>query len=495
MPVDASSGVPKIPKVLKKYKATARATRPEKSHFRRQLGAFVAKAWAAWALSHSGVAAALPVVIAWQVPLAQNETYVLEVAKDPGFGEIVHSGDMKAAAGTSYSWDAPGEGVYHWRLARPGTGGEGNAVITFVSGSFAAIDPGAPRERPARLTWQAEAGADRYKLYVVDGEGKARTMISTSPSFVVPSSDKALMIEVVPYSGSQRLFRHYHYNPTLALDPGTPPPPPPTPERAPVVAAPADAPAETPAPVEAAPAEPVVEAPAVARPRMHMVQVFGFAARESLELQKLEVDLADEAQVSGAGAGVWTNPIAGLVVGAQGTYHEHKATLTQEAILPGARTDMMAARYTVDLAIGWDVLSSFQSRWHRLVFAFAAAGTQLPFLPLDYESTSGDAPKLEKKALTLLGGSAAYGYFGDHVAAILEGGLLKDETDDASMTFQRLVFEIYLGERFAIQLGGFNRLTESARCHSSRDTCLIQGKSRVTAREAGGFLGVANVFK
>src|SRR5687768_7932150 len=64
----------------------------------------------------AGRAAAIPVTIAWDVPLNKGETYVLEVAKDPGFGEIALTTTVK---GTGHLWNAPGEAVYHWRLARP----------------------------------------------------------------------------------------------------------------------------------------------------------------------------------------------------------------------------------------------------------------------------------------------------------------------------------------------------------------------------------------
>src|SRR5690606_30237101 len=113
--------------------------------------------------------------------------------------------------GTGYVWDAPGEGVYHWRLRRPGAVGEGS---TFVSGSFAAVEAGVERAKPARLAWEPEPGADRYKLYVIDASQigvsapgalpTPRTMTTMEPSFVVPASERDLMIEVVPYSGSRR---------------------------------------------------------------------------------------------------------------------------------------------------------------------------------------------------------------------------------------------------------------------------------------------------
>lgn len=497
MTLDSSSGVPKIPKQSRNDKASGQTLGSRLALWAVTVGVFAL----------ASQAAALPVRIAWQVPLNRSEAYTLEVASDPGFSTIVHASEVRGSE--AYGWEAPGEGIYHWRLARPSQQGQGGDVITFVSGSFAAIDPKASRERQARLSWQPEEGADRYKLYVVDASGAARTMLSTAASFVVPKADQALMIEVVPYSGEQRLFRHYHFNPTLVLDSGFPASPSPVAVGAPaevspapaVAAAPASASEGAPSVVDAAegsepvpPLEPVPAATA-SRPRLHLVHVFGLAGEETLRLQKLDVDLKSRKAVYGGGAGVWSQPLGGLAVGAFATYHEHQGEARQEEALPGVQVPLASSRYTAEVTIGWDVLSALASRWHRLVVSFAAAGAQMPFLPLQFSSSSASAPKLEKKAISLLGGTVSYGYFGAHVAAIVDAGQLADATDDATMGFQRLVLEVYLSERLALHVGGLNRLTVAALCHEQRAICLAEGKARTTAREQAAFVGLGVVFR
>lgn len=486
MTLPCSSGAPKIPKQSKNDKAM-RGLRQWATPFLLACVLF----------GHASVGWALPVQIAWQVPLNKSETYTLEVASDPGFGTIVHKAQIQGS--TAYAWDAPGEAVYHWRLARPDQKGQGGDVVTFVSGSFVAIDPEAPREHPAHIAWEAQPGADRYKLYVIDGAGKARTMISTTASFVVPATDKALMIEVVPYSGSQRLFQHYHFNPTLTLDTGVlPPPPPPAPVVADVPAASESAtpPEVSPSPEVTPAEEPEQTAPAVvARPRVHLVHAYALSGRETLHLQKLDVNLEDTGPIKGGGAGVWTNPIDGLIVSASGSYHEHKADLKQADLFADQVIRLSSSRYTAEMTIGWDVLASFNSRWHRLIVSFAGVGTQLPYLPLSFDSQAGTPPKLGKKALTLLGGNLAYGYFGTHVAAIVDAGMAQAETDDVKIAHQSLLLEFYVSERTALHVGAMNRLTESARCDPNRDTCLTEGKAHTTSKEAFAMVGVGVVFR
>src|SRR4051812_38391342 len=55
-------------------------------------------------------AAAIPVDVAWQIPLNESDVYELEVARDPGFATVVLN---RRVQGVGVTWDAPSEGVYH----------------------------------------------------------------------------------------------------------------------------------------------------------------------------------------------------------------------------------------------------------------------------------------------------------------------------------------------------------------------------------------------
>src|SRR5688500_11492657 len=101
MAAGRASGAPNIAKPLKKNKVS-----------RIALAALLAWPRAAWAV---------PVSVAWQVPLNDSERYILQVAREPGFGTFLLN---RQVDGNGFTWDTPGEGVFHWRLIRPGKTGK-----------------------------------------------------------------------------------------------------------------------------------------------------------------------------------------------------------------------------------------------------------------------------------------------------------------------------------------------------------------------------------
>ncbi len=481
MTTNAGSGDPNITKPLKIDNKTHRA----RTRLILALAAGLAVGLAAGLMAPAALA--IPVTIAWEVPLSQDETYKLEVASDPGFAHVVTTADVK---GTAFFWDAPGEGVYHWRLTRPeqaAKGGEGN---TFVSGTFTVIDARVKRDKSARLTWKPIPGADHYKIYMLDANEKEHTMITSAPFFVVSQTDASLMIEVVPFTEGHKTERDFHYDPSLALDTGNPPvaPPPPPPPPPTTV--------EVQQPVAAAPtgAPPPPEPP---RRRVHVVYLFGTGEQERLRTQKLDVDIDSSGTYYGGGAGLWLNPLAGLVLSGQGDYHEHQDhNATQPSVFPGMKIPVLQSRYTADIEIGYNVLDFFDVHSQILTLSAAAAVTQLPFLPTVFDSTAGVVPSFTKKQLTLPGGAASYGYLGSWGAVVIEGGILDDQaSDQAKLQFQRLLVEFYPAEHFAIELGAFNRFEQGSTCAPDSASCLAEGTVRTTAEERGGWLGVGTVFK
>ncbi len=468
-------GDPNITKPLRNDKGSARAFAAGAAALLLFLGLISAPAFG------------IPVTIAWEVPLVADATYKLEVASDPGFAHIAVQTDAK---GTAFFWDAPGEGVYHWRLMRPEQAGGGEAN-TFVSGTFTVIDPHVKRDKVARLSWKAVAEADGYKIYMLDANDKEHTLITSAPFFVIPKTDVALMIEVVPFTDGHKTARDYHYDPSLVLDTGNPPaapvPPPPPPQTVVEVQPPA------PVPAPAGPPEP----PEPARRRVHLVYVFGTVEHERLRAQKLDTDIDSSGTYYGGGAGLWLNPVAGLVLSGQGDYHEHNDRgSSQPSLFPGKTVPMVQSRYTADMEIGYNILDLFGIRTQTLTLSAAAAVVQLPFLPTVFDENAGVPPSFTKKQLTMPGGAASYGYLGSWGSVVAEGGILDDQaSDEGKLQFQRLLLEFYPAENLAIELGGFNRSEQGARCAPDTATCLVEGKDRTMAEERGGWLGIGAVFK
>lgn len=557
MPLVHSSGAPKVTKMLQKYNS-----------------GLIALLLASW----PNLVQALPVAVAWQVPLNPAERYVLQVARKPGFGQLLLN---QLVQGNGFTWDTPGEGVYHWRLLRPEKTGHGIEGSTFVSGSFVAVE-GGKRDAPATISWQPVPGADRYKLYLVDQDGQTRTMISSTSVFTLPTLSRPVMIEVVPYSGAQRTFRDYHFQPSLKFDAGDGRIIAPTaivrpaavgtvartqggstdiagariskspgavgrfgPEHTPTYAAtplapglaaeepnqaavgkasgamgtaPATAPrrsikpvvaagqatgsnpAAKPAAAVATPTDEASEAsagpgasPGVRR-RRHLVYGMFVYEEDALEFSKLELSMTSRQGFLGVGGGFWLNPISGLIVSGQGSYHEHRNVFVDDVRFPNEKILIEQARYTGTLDLGFNVLAPFGVERHILSLGVSGGATQLPALPVRYDITSGLSPEFERYAYNLIGAHASYGWLSDRLGIVVDGTAARATEDEAQLAQGRLMLDIYPGNHFAIILGGFYRQVGITRCDPDAARCLVEGKVRTDARETGGFIGMGAVL-
>lgn len=556
MPLVYSSGAPKVTKMVQKYNS-----------------GLIALLLASW----PNLVQALPVAVAWQVPLNPAERYVLQVARKPGFGQLLLN---QLVQGNGFTWDTPGEGVYHWRLLRPEKTGQGIEGSTFVSGSFVAVE-GGERDTPATISWQPVPGADRYKLYLVDQDGRTRTMISSTSVFTLPTLARSVMIEVVPYSGAQRTFRDYHFQPSLRFDAGDGRKIAPTaivrpaavgtvarsqggssegagvkiskspgavgrfgPEHTPTYAATPLAPglaaeepnaaaaasskapaARSPAaspiprstgtpplggarqaavakpsanpPVESAiPADDASEASAAegVRRRRHLVYGMFVYQEDALQFSKLELSMTSRQGFLGVGGGFWLNPISGLIVSGQGSYHEHRNVFVDDVRFPNEKILIEQARYTGTLDLGFNVLAPFGVDQHILSLGLSAGATQLPALPVQFDISSGLSPEFERYAYNLIGAHASYGWLSDRLGIVVDGTAAQASEDEAQLAQGRLMLDIYPGNHFAIIFGGFYRQVGITRCDPDAARCLIEGKVRTDARETGGFIGMGAVL-
>ena len=426
-------------------------------------------------------ALALPVTIAWDLPLIHAETYLLELSGTPGFGETILKIEVK---GTGYTGQVPGEGVYHWRLSRPGitsTNQEGVETSIFASGSFVVLDPDVKRLSPPRVTWDKVAQAERYKVYLLGPNANQRVVTVAANSFIVPTVDEATMLEVIPFTEGHRTTRGYRMDPSLTLLSGA-------------IAPPAAASPQAPAAVAVAPiiTTEVREPP---RRRRSLVYLFGDSSRERMELQKLELDLNSTTKPVGGGGGFWLNPTHGLILSGQVDYHEHADKQVQQAeLFPDSKLTLSQARYNADLNIGYNLLDFFGVQ--RVVFAVSAAAAvlQLPLVGVETAVAPPTPPTLSKVRLSLLGGQAAVGYLGSSFGLLLEGGAHSEATAKGRVYYQRLLLDIYLGSVVSLELGVYNRDIEAKRCAKDPNVCLEVGASSFRSRETGVLLGFGIVM-
>lgn len=428
-------------------------------------------------------AAAIRLPIADQVPLNPRERYEVEIARDPGFGQIVLKAEI---LGATLAWDAPSEGVYHWRLAKLNKKNVGGDVVTFVSGSVVAIDAKTKREKPARITWEPALGADRYKLNFVDITAKAWSITTTKTEFVVPETMTSGAVEIIPFTGGRRTFRDFHYNPTLKLDSGFPPPPPPP---APIAARPVEALADDQKDEPKVDAAPL--APESTSGSRHLVQLYGMYVREDLTFSKLEIRLKSEENLAGFGGRIWTQPTEAFVVSAEAAGYRHTATLTQPDILNDQEVALDVWRYAGHALLGVNLLSPLGVKDHVLVVSGGGALTRLPFLPEAYTVESGVAPELGEDDRPLLGGGLTYGWFGEHLALTLEGSRYMDQDGAGTLSEGRGFIQFRISHGISIDLGGFGRLTEVDTCAGDAGACLSEGTVTTQSLERAGTLGLS----
>ena len=437
------------------------------------------------AIAPSPLAFSLPVTIAWDVPLKQGETYNLEIADTPGFAKSLFNTEVK---GNGYLWQAPDEGVYHWRLTRPGRRSEsasGVETSSLASGSFAIVDPALKRDQAARLSWDPVSGADKYKIYFLDAEGKQSINTVTTTYLIIPEIDSVATFEVVPFQDEHRLSRTYQLTPSLKLDSGRPPAPP----------SPSSAP--PPEPLAVVTKTTILVGDQTDNRRLkHRAQIFAGGVDEQFKFNKLGLQLSSEAIEPVGGASLWLNPVAGFIVSGAVDYHEHRDRNSKQTAVYGNQTlSIDPSRYSAEFSLGYNLLDLFGVE--RVIFTLAAgvAATQLPLVQESYSPTLDPHLPLVKEHLYLLGGSASIGYLGSLGSVIAEAGGYSEVSHKGRYKFARLWLEGYPVDRLVLSLGGFFRTQEAATCASDRAECLLYGESHTQTNETGFLLGIGSVIR
>ncbi|MEN9836193.1 MAG: hypothetical protein RL011_2386 [Pseudomonadota bacterium] len=428
-----------------------------------------------------GLAAALPVSIAWDVPLENEETYDLEIADSPGFATVLLRTLVRSSG---YSWNAPREGVYHWRLMRPGSesiGTSGVEVSALASGSFAVIDPALERVGIAKISWQPVQGADRYKVYLQENAIKPRIMTLTTNSLVVPKSQSVIVLEVVPFFKEVRTTRNYQLTPSLTLDSGLPPPPPPPP----------------PPPQIQAP-EPLKRTitryesqPSTERRRL-LTALFGVAVREDLGFQKLALTMDSSVQQFGSGLSFWVNPNRGLIVDGTIEYHEHQNSrdVRTSANLGTTFQRIDQSRFIGDLSIGYNLLDFFGVERAVVALSGSAAVTQLSFVEKSFVASADSQVPLVKDRYGLIGGGMSAGYLGEVAAVMVQVGGTAENSHQGRYNFARAQIGTYPSPGWALVIGVFGRMQQGSVCAADPAECLFYGRSTTESLERGITLGV-----
>jgi len=480
------------------------------------------------------------VPLRWESLSRGSRGITLEIARDPGFSDIVYTAE---ASGSGVTAALPHEGVYHWRLLRPATGGA--EVSSPQSGSFAALGVARPGDPPARLQWPAAEGEgiSRYRVISRLQNGRTVTSTTTGVEQIVTRGAQAQSVEVEPIAASERVVkgersgreRHLIFGLKLLGQRSGPPavaeiPPPaqvPSGAEAPAggaegaaTAAAAGSPAgtdtaaaaETTPEAETPPATPPAEAtgtpaegdaPAQSSgdfTRLHLVYVGARLIEEDFATRKLESQLDSSASGIGATAGLWSNPRGGLVIDAAAHYHEHAADIDIVTQTGRSRLPFDRARYDLDFSVGFDVLQSFRPRRHSLTIAGQVLMTQLPLLAVDWDGRldAEVAPPLSSSQLDFVGLSLVYAWQKLPWWVSVRGRVLRPATDEQLVeTGQHsgvaVLAEYQFDAGVAMLVGFDGRATQVTRCSADAAQCLEQGKVRTTITTRSVLVGVGAV--
>ncbi len=427
------------------------------------------------------VANAIPVAISWDAPTAPGTVYRLEVTSDPGFANILVTQDV---TGQSYAWDAPAEGVYHWRIGRSGDHTSGGVEqSSFASGSFIVLDHSAPRARPVKLSWQGAAVVAQYKLYVTGSSGISMTMVTSIPSIVFSEVRDSSSIVVAPFRGTGP-ERALQMDPSLTLDSGNPAPPlnpvalPPPPPASVVVE-------------ESTPTPPAPDVPSAKR--AYDLYIGVDSGREDMTLNKLETGLSTNAPFSGGSIGLKINPQGGFAVRSHLSYHDLKSA---ESSLTEAKEESQSvhfARYAADIAVAYNFLEPFTLPAHSLLLGAAGSAIQLPFLSDDpFEAKLVSRLPVKQKQISAMGGYLGYSFQGRNVGFNIEGAYLWEESSDAVIFTERLILDYLISDRYIIGLLASYRREDAKFCSDDPALCLSHGKSATSTSvsEIGLLFGI-----
>ena len=474
----------------------------------------------------------IPVQIGWQVPLSREVSFILEVARDSGFSQIVLTTQVR---GTGHLWVAPAEGVYHWRLAKADKKGTGSEVVSTVSGSFVALDPAAERKDPVRISWGKVLEADQYKIYMFYQEGRTRISTTAALFVLIPRGIPVTMVEVVPHKGAMSVEKSYHFLPTLAASFG--------------VAAQGDfsavAASATTRPVEKSSAQkaPVnsqigtstpkqdisgsgaavsVPVPEENRPQqasstsveaagsvvsgsrpLHRVALNGLFVAEKLNLDKLDLNLQNSFKSGGAEVRVWTSPVHGLVVGIEGSAWETIGDLERapSQIRDGGvplKTQLSATRFLGRVGLGYDFASLWDLDTVSMSVSVLGASSSQPMLPRIYKVPQQEPalePEIKDEVITLGGGKVSLMWTGQSMGLLMDGYYLVDKDKNHQVSGQTLITEIYPFPTVALQIGAMAQQGQWVLCESDPTVCLAEGKVTTSSRVVGGLLGGSLILR
>lgn len=455
-------------------------------------------------------AAAIPVTLTWFQPQARAGQYLIEISDDARFGTSVAKTEVST---NRLNWQAPKEGVYHWRvtpIARLDPAAAKDQMVetsSVASGSFVAIDSGPENSEPVALRWSDDPSITAYHLKIQEDGRDARVTVSLLPNSKVIRGPKPLVIQVVPHSGSNthKIARGAvaRFDPNLTIVPKIPEAPLVLPSRELIVGDQPNPKEET-KPYEALPPPPS-EVVLKSAPReevllpenrvMELLVSAYFGTEKNYSASGPTATRYAKGNVSGGMLSYRAIPFPGLHLQARGHAHGRQSNWRDEN---GANViDQQTSSYFGEVGIGWDVMFRNPNRRHQLVFDIRGAMTSIYDMPV--ETVDLASPNLKRQDLQLWGGGMWYRWTarqwgaGGHVASMVQTTNRSDH-NDSGLNEWNLFLAVDPKPFMTISLGAMNRLTVARRCSTDATSCATNGVAAARSSLIAGYVGLGYVI-
>ena len=462
--------------------------------------------------ANAGLAAAIPVTLTWFQPQGRANKYVIEISDDSRFGTSTAKTEV---SGNTLLWQAPKEGVYHWRVTpadriKPSADAKEMVETSSVaSGSFLVIDAGPETAEPVTIRWSDDPSVTAYHLKIQEDGHDARVLVSLVPTYNLVRNAKPQAVQIIPRSKSStnKIAKDAvaRFDPNLQIVPKVEAPrvAPPPPARE-LVVGDQPIPQEEPHVYEALPAAP---APVVfneqARDevllpenRVMELLVAGYYGTEKTYSASGPITTRlSQGNAVGGMLSYRAVPISGLHLQASGMMHARTATWKDQN-----KQDVISQQtntYFGEVGVGWDLFFRNPNRRHQLVLDVRGALASSYDLP--YQTTDIGSLTLKNQDLQLWGGGLWYRWtarrwgLGGHVASLVQT-INRKRDNDSSLNEWGLFASVDPIPYLTVSMGSLARNTIVRRCSSDAAVCEANGASAARTSLAAGYLGVGYVI-
>ncbi len=455
-------------------------------------------------------AAAIPVTLTWFQSEGRPKKYLIEISDDARFGTTTAKTEVEA---NRLNWQAPKEGVYHWRVT-PVTSpnpadskGQMVEISSVASGSFVAIDAATVSSDPVELRWSDDRAVTAYHLKIQEEGKDSGVIVSLLPNYKLARRSKAIAIQIVPHTGSNnnKVARDAvtRFDPNLTivpknLDQSSVA----VPTRELIVA-------DQPIPENEAksfealpppPSEIVLKNSSfeeVILPENRVMELLvgiysgtdkAFSARGATETRY------SKGNISGGMVSFRVIPVPGLHLQASGNANGRQANWRNENNME--IVSQPTSSYFGEVGVGWDVFFRNPNRRHQLVLDIRGAMTSIYDMPV--ESMDLASLNLKRQDLQLWGGGAWYRWTarkwgaGGHVATMVQT-TNRSNNNDSGLDEWSLFVSVDPKPFMTFSAGAMSRLTVVRRCSTDATLCSANGVAAARSSMIAGYLGLGYV--